>query len=510
MTSSAKAYRELVDRAKERALLDGAGCLLEWDERTYLPKKGGAHRADQIALIAGILHDQATDPAIDGLLSEVEGSPLVEDPVSVEAVNVREWRRQFDRESRLAKSLVEAMTRASTVAQQRWEEAKDKSDFRILRAALEEVVRLQKEVARARPVGDVLYDTLLDDHEPGATVAELNVIFRVLQDELIVLREVIQSSGRLPDTTIMTRHYPIPAQERFGRMAAETIGFDFDRGRLDVVAHPFCLGVGPDDKRLTTTYDPNQFSDAFFATIHEAGHGIYDQGLDTDHYGTPMGDNVSFGIHESQSRMWENFIGRSAAFWRFFFPKARDAFPTALTDVTEDAFVFALNDVRPSFTRLEADEATYNLQILMRFELEQALISGDLSVRDLPGAWNDRFEASFGLRPPNDAVGCLQDIHWSASLIGYFPTYTLGNLYAAQFFEQARADLGPLDEQFERGDFSPIRAWSIDRIHRHGKRYRAGELVMEVTGKPLSHKPLVDYLWDKLGRLYGVDRTKGN
>jgi carboxypeptidase Taq len=295
----------------------------------------------------------------------------------------------------------------------------------------------------------------------------------------------------------------VEEQKKFGHDAAAAIGFDFERGRLDITTHPFCTGIGPGDTRITTRYDAHHFPGAFFGTLHEAGHGIYDQGLPSDRFGSPLGEFISLGIHESQSRMWENMVGRSRAFWTYMYPKAQQAFPRALGNVTADAFHFAVNDVRPSFIRVEADEATYNLHILLRFEMERAFFSGNLKVDDIPGAWNEKFKSYFGITPPNDAQGCLQDVHWSAGLVGYFPTYALGNLYAAQFFVKANADLGDLHAQFAKGEFAPLKKWLRDNIHIHGRRYRANELVERVTGKPLGSESLMAYMNKKFGGLYG-------
>jgi carboxypeptidase Taq len=317
------------------------------------------------------------------------------------------------------------------------------------------------------------------------------------------LVQAIRESGRQPDVSILHRRFPPEAQQAFGRMAAARIGFDFDRGRLDVTAHPFCSGLGPSDCRITTRYDEHYFNDAFFGILHEAGHGIYEQGLRVDQYGLPLGEAVSLGLHESQSRLWENFVGRSLAFWQFFYPEAQRHFP-ALADVRLGDFHFAVNDVRSSLIRTEADEATYNLHILIRFELEQALLDGDLPLDDLPSAWNAKYEKYLGITPPDAAQGVLQDIHWGGGLIGYFPTYALGNLNAAQLFRQADADLGGLAEPFTRGDFQPLRQWLGEKIHRQVQRYSASELIRRVTGQPLSHVPLIDHLRQKLGPLYGI------
>jgi carboxypeptidase Taq len=286
--------------------------------------------------------------------------------------------------------------------------------------------------------------------------------------------------------------------------AARAIGFDFERGRLDVTTHPFCSGLGPLDVRMTTRYDENHFNDAFFSVLHEAGHGIYEQGLSMERYGTPVGASCSLGIHESQSRLWENLVGRSRGFWRGFFGTVRAAFPEALEGSAPEGFYRAVNETRPSLIRVEADEVTYNLHIFLRFELELALVSGELEPEDLPGAWNETFERFLGMRPPDDVSGCLQDIHWSAGLIGYFPTYALGNLYASQFFRAAEAELGDLQEAFARGEFDPLRRWLNENIHQHGKRYPPRRLVEVVTGSPLSHEPLMRHLETKYGEIYGL------
>ena len=318
------------------------------------------------------------------------------------------------------------------------------------------------------------------------------------------LVQAIAESKQRPDASLLARSYPVEAQKSFGADAAKQVGFDFNAGRLDVTAHPFNTGLGPGDVRMTTRYDEHAFSDAFFGTLHETGHGLYDQGLPREHYGLPIGEDVSLGIHESQSRMWENQVGRSRAFWEHFYPQAQAAFPAALKDVARDDFYGAINDVRPSLIRVEADEVTYNLHILIRFELEQALIEDRLQVADLPGAWNEKYEHYLGITPPSDADGVLQDVHWSAGLFGYFPTYALGNLYSAQFFRQAQKDLDDLDASFRQGDFSSLLTWLRENIHRHGRRYTPAELVERITGSPLQHEPLISQLTQKYGEIYGL------
>lgn len=496
------AYEELLAWMKETSLLASCGGVLGWDERTYMPRKGSAHRGNQLALLAGMVHGRTIEPKVGEWLGEAE--TVTRDPLSPEAVNLREWRRRYDRNTRLPTSLVEELARVTTVGQQVWSDAREKNDYAAFKPTLKEILRLTKAQAEALSDGGGLYDALLDDYEPGETTANLKEVFASLRDDLIPMVDAIAASPRKPDGSILRRDYPVDRQEAFGKMAAEAIGFDFEGGRLDTTTHPFCSGMGPGDTRITTRYDVNEMNQAFFGILHEAGHGLYDQGLDDAHWGTPMGDAVSLGIHESQSRMWENYVGRSASFWRHFYPKLREVFPEALSDVSEEAFVFAVNDVRPSTIRVEADEVTYNLHILLRFEMEIALIEEDLSVDDVPGAWNEKFERYFGFAIDDDREGCLQDIHWSGGGIGYFPTYTLGNLYGAQFFDQARKELGDLDAQFAEGAFGPLKDWLTEKIYRQGMRYLPPDLVQEVTGAPLSHKPLVSHLARKYAELYEI------
>jgi carboxypeptidase Taq len=494
------AYTDLIQRIKECRLLESCGNLLGWDERTYMPRQGSKHRGEQMALIARMVHDMLTAPAVGDLIGEAEASDWEAD--SIEAANLREIRRAHDRAAKLPRELVEELARTTTQAQQIWQQARQDNDFATFEPWLDKIVRLKRQEAQAVGYREAPYDALLDEYEPGATTAEVTETFAHLRQELVPLVAGILEGGKRPKTDILERAYPVERQVIFGQAAAAAIGFDFTAGRLDVTTHPFCSTTGPGDIRLTTRYSPRHFNEGFFGILHEAGHGIYEQGLPAEHFGTPCGNAASLGIHESQSRLWENQIGRSHVFWEHFFPRARQVFVDALHDVALDDFVFAINDVRPSFIRIEADEATYNLHIILRFELEQALVSGDLEPADVPGAWNEKFGQLLGLTPANDKEGCLQDIHWSFGGIGYFPTYTLGNLYAAQFMEQARGDLPDLDEDCRRGEFGALKGWLHDQIHRHGQRWRAGELCRRVTGRQLSPQPLVRYLRQKYSALY--------
>ncbi len=495
---------QVYDHARQTALLDSVNSLLEWDERTIMPLAAGEYRADQITLLSGMLHERRTAPQLGDWLSQLADSPLAADPHSDEGANIRHLKRDYDKNVKLPKRLVEELARTTIRGQQVWTEARAKNDFPQMQPWYEKIVALKREEADALGYDEQRYDALLDQYEPGEKTSNVARVLEGLRQELVPLVATIANSHRRPDLSILQRTYPTADQERFGRAAAEKIGFEFNRGRIDVTAHPFCSTMGPHDCRITTRYDERFMPSAFFGILHEAGHGLYELGLRPEMYGLPAGQAVSLGIHESQSRMWENLVGRSEAFWEYFYPLARQKFPGALADTPVDDFFFAVNDVRPSLIRVEADEATYNLHILVRFELEQDLIAERLTVADLPGAWNEKYRDYLGITPPNHGQGVLQDIHWSAGLIGYFPTYSLGNLYASQLFAQASQDLGSVEDDFRRGHFESLLSWLRQYVHRRGRCYSAAELVKTLTGSPLSHRPLIDHLQHKLGALYDM------
>jgi carboxypeptidase Taq len=499
------AFEELCALAREAALLESVEAVLGWDERTYMPPAAGPYRAEQMTYLSGLVHQKRTNPRIGELLGELAESPLAKDPHSDAGATIHQLKREYDKKVRLPQELVEALTRASVLGQQAWVEARKNNDFASFAPHLTQIYSLKRQQAQALGYADHPYDALLDDFEPGAKTADVAKVLAELRSELVPLVAAIADSPRQPDVEILQRSFPVATQQSFGKAAAEEIGFDFNAGRLDVTHHPFCTSNGPLDCRITTRYDEHYFPGSFFGILHEAGHGIYDQGLRAEEFGLPPGSFVSLGIHESQSRMWENAVGRSRAFWEHFYPKLQKEFPQAIDDVSLDSFYFAINNVRPSLIRVEADEATYNLHIIVRFELEQALLADELPIAELPGAWREKCQKYLGIHPSSDAEGCLQDIHWSAGLVGYFPTYSLGNLYAAQFFEQADADLGGLAHLFAKGEFGPLKDWLRTNIHRRGQCYTAAQLAEIITGKPLSHAPLVRHLRDKLEPLYGLD-----
>lgn len=517
------AYDELVRRSHERSLLVSCIELLGWDELTYMPRGGVENRSRQMAYLAGIYHDAVADRREGELLEIVAGSPLVDDPLSAPAVNVRQWRWAYHRMSRQPRALVEELARVTTTAQQGWASARQNESFDEFRPSLEQVVRLVRQQgeclrevvtvssnsAGKQPDGQIgnpscavssvnpIYDALLQDYEPGASSAQIEALFAQLRPELAKLIDAVRGARRPASSAILRRDYPLDRQKIFGEAVASALGLDFDRGRLDTTTHPFFSPIGPGDVRITTRYSQNDFGQAFFGLLHELGHGLYEQGLDAEHYGTPLGESSSLGVHEALARLWENAVGRSLPFWRHFFPQAREVFHQALHDVPLDEFYAAVNYVKPSLNRVRADEATYDLHILIRFELERAMLADDLRPADLPAAWNEKYRQYLGVTPGNDAEGCLQDGHWSAGQFGYFPTYTLGNVYAAQLFATARAALPSLDEQFAAGEFVPFNAWLREHIYAKGQRYVGAALIENATGMPVDHKALVTSLRGK-------------
>jgi carboxypeptidase Taq len=497
-------YEKLCRHAREVAILSSAQSLLGWDERTKLPPAGGEYRAEQMSYLAGLIHKQETAPQVGEWLAELADSPLAADPHSETGADIVNLRRDFERKTKLPQALVEELARLAVLGQQVWAEARKANDFAPFQPLLARTVELKRQEAAAIGYDDVPYDALLDEYEPGAKTKEVERVLAALRDQLVPLVAEIAASPRRPNMEPLQRQFPVQLQEALSRRVTEAIGYDFSAGRIDVTDHPFCTTLGPRDVRLTTRYDEHFLPGALFSTLHEAGHGMYEQGLPAERYGLPTGQAVSLGIHESQSRMWENLVGRSRAFWEHFFPSVKETFPSALGDMQLDDYYFAINDVRPSLIRTESDEATYNLHILVRFELEQALLTEDLPVADLPAAWGEKYRKYLGIEPSNDADGVLQDVHWSSGAIGYFPTYTLGNLYAAQLFEQAGRELGDLHSMFRRGEFTLLREWLRDKVHSQGRRYPATVLARRVTGESLSHDALIRHLRGKFGPLYDL------
>ncbi|ANM32218.1 hypothetical protein ABI59_11785 [Acidobacteria bacterium Mor1] len=500
-------YEKLMARVQETQLLAGASSILAWDQEVKMPKGGLPYRGKQLALLAQLAHERSVATEYQDLLAECEQDPaLTGDPASPQASNLRELRRSLDRLTKLPGSLVAEEAALASEGQAVWAEARKADDFSKFAPVLERVVSLLRRKAECFgwAEGGEIWDALADDYEPGCTAREVENIFTPLRERLSGLIREIAEAPRRPSDRFQRIKLPVDKQRSFVEELVGAIGFDFKRGRLDVSTHPFCSGNHPGDVRLTTRFHEDNLSDAIGSTMHEAGHGLYEQGLPFEHQGTPRGSAVSLGIHESQSRMWENQVGRSASFWRWCLPRLKEHFGGEVAALSFDDVYGGVNRVEPSLIRVEADEATYNLHIMIRFELERRMLSGDLAVRDLPAAWKAEYKDALGLDVPDDARGCLQDIHWSMTAMGYFPTYTLGNLYCAQFYEKADEDLGGLDAAFERGEFDGLLTWLREHVHEPGSSRPAAELCVHVTGKPLSADPLMRHLEGKLRPLYGI------
>ncbi|MCA9303716.1 MAG: carboxypeptidase M32 [Phycisphaerales bacterium] len=501
-------YQELVAHARRSGNLGSIAALVSWDQETYMPAGGAAARAEQSSLIARIMHEANTSAKRGELIAQCEADAELMKAGTETGACVREMRRDYDLATKLPGDLVAALAQAQSETQEIWKHARANNDFKSFAPALDKVMKLTREKASCYgvPAGGELYDALLNEYEPGATAAEIEAVFTPLGQRLSALIADITANGTPPKVDFLHREIPTGLQHAFGQKVTAAFGFDYTKGRLDTTTHPFCSGFGPGDTRMTTRYAIDNFPDAIGSTMHECGHGLYEQGLpkDGDKFGTPLADAVSLGIHESQSRMWENMVGRSRAFWTWALPVAKETFNGVIDDVDLDAMVRGMNTCTPSFIRVESDEATYNLHVMLRFGIERALIAGDLSVNDLPGVWNERFKQLLGLDVPSDAKGCMQDVHWSFGLVGYFPTYTLGNLYAAQFWETINEQIPDLDERMARGDFAALLEWCRTNIHQHGRRYSASELCERATGKSLSADPLLRHLESRVKPAYGM------
>lgn len=497
-------FESLCEYGRQIAVLASTQAVLEWDEHTHLPAAAGEYRAKQVSTLASLVHARRTDARLGELLGELRESPLAHDPATRTGCIIQRMSEDYNRHAKLPARLVEELSHATSLGQQIWVKARAADDFEQFRPSLERILSLKREQAQALGYQKSPYEPLLDEYEPGASVEGIALVLKDLVQSLKQLHDQMFASGRHMDKSCLHRVFPVAEQGKMGRLACEKIGFDFERGMLDVTTHPFCSDLGPYDCRITTRYRVDSFSDAFFSTLHEAGHGLYEQGLVSEDYGLPTGQAVSLGVHESQSRMWENIVGRSLAFWRHFMPHVKSLFPSAAREVSLEDWYAAVNDVRPSLIRVEADEVTYNLHIIIRFELERDLIEERLPVSELPQAWNQKYRDYLGLEPPSAALGVLQDVHWSAGLFGYFPTYSLGNLYAAQLFEQAEAELGNLAEMFAVGDFAPLRHWLLVNIHRQGRRYSPTDLIKKTARRELSSRELVQYLRRKLAPMYNL------
>ena len=495
---------QLKERLAQVSDLGAAAAVLGWDQQVNMPPGGSDARAHHLATVTALAHSlfvaDETGQLLEEAAAETAGLPDDSDDASL----VRVARREYEKLRRVPESLVAERARAFALAFEAWVQARAESDFAHFRPHLERVVDLSIQYAQALGYEDCLYDALLDRYEPEMKTAQVAQVFEELKTSLIPLVQAITERGKPVDDTIFGQEYPEQAQWDFGLLVLRDMGFDFEHGRQDRSPHPFTTGFSPHDVRITTRILPDHFQSALFGTIHEGGHALYDQGMRIEIGRTPLFDGVSFGVHESQSRLWENIVARSRDFWTHYLPRLREFFPQQLAGVDLDTFYRAINKVEPSLIRVEADEVTYNLHIFLRFELEQELLEGRLAVADLPQAWNAKMKEYLGIRPPNDAQGVLQDVHWSGGSMGYFPTYALGNLLSVQFYNQALEEMPDLPEQIARGQFGALLTWLRDNIHTHGKKFTPTELVKRVTGGEMSAAPFLAYLQEKYTGIYGL------
>ena len=470
----------IVEMTRGLGLIRSAAGVLGWDQETMLPRSGAAHRAAQLAWLSARAHEMATSDAwrraLEAGEAEAEGADFRT------RANLRELRREFNRATKLPVEFVERQTRASSLAKHTWAAARKASDFGAFAPHLEGLLALAREKAELLGYPGEPYDALLEGYERGMTTADVASIFDRLRPESAAIAAAAVERSAMRRVTLPAGPYPVEAQQAFNGRIAAAVGFDFSAGRIDTTTHPFCTRVGPHDVRLTTRYDVEDFTSSLFGVLHEAGHGLYEQGLPAEDYGLPSGGSVSLGIHESQSRLWENHVGRSAEFWERWYPDACAAFPQLRGFPLED-FLTYLRRAEFSPIRVEADEATYDLHILLRFDIERQMLNGSLAVAEVPQAWNDGFRGLFGFAPPDDRHGCLQDIHWSMGGLGYFATYTLGNLNAAQLFEAARRDAA-VASAADQADYGPLLGWMRERVHAHGGTLDPAELMERATGSP--------------------------
>ena len=500
MEAKLKRLKEILAKVKD---LQYSQAVLGWDQQTNMPSGAAVDRAEQLATLAELSHSLFTSHEVGTLIEDL--ALLVKDlePDHEDACLLRVTRRQYMKAVRLSDEWVAEHARVTALAQSVWEKARGKNDFELFRPHLERIIELKRQYSSFYSPYDHVYDPLLDDFEPGLKTSEVQAIFDGLRGEQVNL--ILAIAGRPQvDSSFLYKKFPEQEQWDFGVEVISRLGYDWKRGRQDRSAHPFTSSLGFNDVRITTRLQKNYLPMALFGTIHECGHALYEHGLAASLTRTPLADGASMAIHESQSRMWENLVGRSRDFWIFFYPRLQEIFPAQLGNVDLDTFYCGINRVEPSLIRVEADEATYNLHIMLRLELEIALMEGSLEVRSLPEAWNDRVESYLGLTPTSDSEGVLQDIHWSMGSLGYFPTYALGNLVASQLWEQIQKDVSGLDECIRSGEFSPLLDWLRENIHRHGAKYEPQTLVQKATGSKIDPQPYLRYLKKKFSEIYAL------
>ena len=497
--SAPDAYEALLDRVQRWNAVGSASGVLGWDQQVMMPEGGTPARSKQLSALSSVHHDMVTADETGELLDELDDADLTDEQAAV----VREVRREYERADAVPVELVEEISETGSEALQAWEEAKAEDEFETFAPYLQKHVELKREYAEHIDPDRDPYEVLFEEFEPCLSMERAESILAELREALVPMIEDIRESDVELAVDTFEGTFPEDEQEALSRDALELVGYDFDRGRLDVSSHPFTSG-NQFDCRVTTRFDETDPLGAVGSTVHEFGHAQYNLGLPQEHFGTPLGTSRDLSVHESQSRLWENHVGRSEAFWQEFLPVFQEHFPQTEEATVRDAYE-AFNQVyEDNLIRVEADELTYHLHIVIRFEIERDLVRGDLDVEDVPGVWNDKYEEYLGIRPDTDSEGCLQDIHWSHGNFGYFPTYSLGSVMAAQLFEAAEAEIDDLDAKIAEGEFDDLHDWLGENVHRHGSRYETNELVKRATGEDFSADAFLDYVDEKYGELYGI------
>ncbi|MBP7690935.1 MAG: carboxypeptidase M32 [Anaerolineales bacterium] len=505
MTTPPLAFSELKTQLAEIHDLNKISWVLNWDQHTMMAPGGAAVRAEQLATVNKLAHEKFTTPEIGRRLEELAGYEASLPYDSDEASLIRVTRRDYLKAVRVPTALRAEMARAAGLARPAWVAARQQSNYELFRPHLEHTLELKHQLVEClAEAGQSAYDVLLDDYEPGMKTADVQTVFTDLKTEIVPLIAAIRERAAAVSDAPVHQPFPPAEQEAFCLKLLGHFGFSRQAWRLDPTVHPFASNSATQDIRITTRYYPDFINPALFGSMHEFGHGLYEHQVSPALERTPLCRGASLGIHESQSRLWENLVGRSRPFWQFLYPQLQAAFPAQLAGVDLEAFYRAINIVQPSFIRVEADEATYGLHIILRFELEQALMAGEIPLRDLPAAWNTRFKAYFGVDVPDDAQGVLQDVHWSGGMLGYFPTYALGSIIASQLWEKIQADLPDLPARLARGDVTALRDWLRVHIHQHGRKFTPAELLQRVVGGPINVGPYVRYLRSKFSALYGL------
>lgn len=500
--------QELKDRLAEIKKIDSIGAVLHWDQETYMPEGAGDARAEHISYLSTLAHRLHTGEefrnCLKGLVNMETGEPLQpQTDADTHRMLYLAWKDYRD-VSTLPADFVKELALLTSKSQQVWQKARVENDFNAFAPYLEKIIDFKRKEAEYYGYTTTPYDALIDKFEPGMNTEKITILFNRLKEALVQLVKDIREKGTPIDDKPMQRSFDVDKQWEFGLKVAEVMGYDFTRGRQDKSAHPFTTTFHPTDVRITTRLLKNNFKTAIFSTIHETGHALYEQGLRIDDYGSPLGEPISFGIHESQSRIWENIIGRSRDFWYHFYPQLTAMFSRPLVNINLDRFYKMINTVKPSLIRVEADEVTYSLHIMLRFEIEALLIDGKLEVKDLPAAWDQKMEEFLGVRPEDYKDGVLQDVHWSMGAFGYFPSYALGNLYGAMMVNRMQKDIPELSETVKNGNLPIIREWLRNNVHSVGHRMDAEELIQKLTGESLSAEPFIHYLEKKYRDIYAL------